>query len=181
MARSFPALPGLYAFLFLYFEPFSAIAGALEILIWPGTARWHHSLVPSSAPAPAFLDARSTMGLWHLSGGYLFLGLIEALTLRVARDHLSDRPADQERIISAVLLSLAAYDVAFVTSTIVALPREILLNPSSWNFMTHANIWLSSVLILVRFAWHAGIGRTSFGGISGSAAKDKVTSGKKQK
>ena len=66
MASAFPALPGLYSFLFMYMEPVSTFAAATSIWFYPGTAWYFHSMVPSSTAVPAVLDDRSQQAMWHL-------------------------------------------------------------------------------------------------------------------
>jgi hypothetical protein len=146
----FPALPGAYKALFLYIEPgiiypqyFSAlllirlnvvaITILPAILIWftPGTAWFHHELIPDQHGSFAGVDTRTRMAIWQLGNctfrslcfhpiltfgynvtGYLLLGMLSSLVFRAIRDALPGNPAAQERIVGASLLAMAIADVS---------------------------------------------------------------------
>lgn len=85
MAHS-DVLPGAYGALFLWLEPsmlfalllfeefidasvrrtVSTIVPAFLAWFFPGAQWFHHQLIPSSAPVPSVLDARSTMAIFQL-------------------------------------------------------------------------------------------------------------------
>ncbi|KAJ4485452.1 hypothetical protein J3R30DRAFT_3364859 [Lentinula aciculospora] len=161
---SFPALPGFYKLLFLYFEPVSTISPSLMIWLWPGASWFHHQLIPSPDPSPpsGFLDSRTVLAIWQLGNCYMLLGLISSLVFRAARDALRGNPVAQERIIGSTLTALAIADVSslcVVLATFVGLPSELQFDIASWNSTTHGNITFTLFLFSARIAWFLGIGR----------------------
>ncbi|KIJ59823.1 hypothetical protein HYDPIDRAFT_177691 [Hydnomerulius pinastri MD-312] len=161
MPRDFPALPGLYQALFLYFEPVSTISPAFLAWFFPGAAWFHHELIPigtSSGP----LDARTTMAIWQLGNCYMLLGLISSFVFRAIRDALPNNPEAQERILGASMTALALADTNSVTASWIGLPDELRYSFGAWNPMTHGNITFTVFLCCMRLAWFAGIGRTRY-------------------
>uniref|UniRef100_A0A8H7YAL3 DUF7704 domain-containing protein n=1 Tax=Psilocybe cubensis TaxID=181762 RepID=A0A8H7YAL3_PSICU len=108
---SFPALPGFYRLLFLYLEPMSTIAPFLMVWISPGSAWFHHELIPSDNGPTGVLSPRTQMAIWQLANCYLLLGLISSLVFRSVRDALPNNPAAQERILGASFLALGIADL----------------------------------------------------------------------
>ncbi|KAJ3751116.1 hypothetical protein DFH05DRAFT_1532366 [Lentinula detonsa] len=174
ISSSFPALPGFYKLLFLYFEPVSTISPAFLIWLWPGASWFHHQLVPSSEPSPSheLLDPRTILAVWQLGNCYMLLGLISSLVFRSVRDALREHPAAQERIIGATLTALAIADVSsscvlpilvsYVLATFAGLPSELRIAIASWNGTTHGNITFTLFLFFTRIAWFLGIGRRRY-------------------
>ncbi|KAJ3805533.1 hypothetical protein EV368DRAFT_51937 [Lentinula lateritia] len=160
----FPALPGFYRLLFLYFEPVSTISPALLIWLWPGTTWFHHQLVPSIEPSPpsSSLDARTILAVWQLGNCYMLLGLISSLVFRAVRDALRGNPVAQEHIIGSALTALAIADITHVLATFIGLPSDLQFNIVSWNGTTHGNITFTLFLFSVRIAWFLGIGRRRY-------------------
>ncbi|KAH7884007.1 hypothetical protein F5I97DRAFT_1633805 [Phlebopus sp. FC_14] len=173
MPRAFPALPGFYQAFFLYFEPASTISPAFLVWFFPGARWFHNELVPLSNVASGSLDARTTMAIWQLGNCYMLLGLISSLVFRAIRDTLPNDPAAQERILGAGFTALALADVTHIVASWICLPEDLRYSFGSWNSMTHGNITLVVLLLLMRLAWFAGIGRTRYyyGGPSQKAAK----------
>ncbi|KDQ14009.1 hypothetical protein BOTBODRAFT_357687 [Botryobasidium botryosum FD-172 SS1] len=155
---SFPALPGLYSLTFMYLEPIFAIGGAVNLFKFPGPIEWHHSLVPTSDPVPTSLDPGNTMSLYHLGCTYLLMGLAGNSVLRFARNRLGDGLVAQRRLVGAYMVPMIVSDVVLILATLLALPGRMALEPSSWNFLTHANIWMTVVLLAMRLSWVAGVG-----------------------
>ncbi|KAH9486723.1 hypothetical protein JR316_0000788 [Psilocybe cubensis] len=114
---SFPALPGFYRLLFLYLEPMSTIAPFLMVWISPGSAWFHHELIPSDNGPTGVLSPRTQMAIWQLANCYLLLGLISSLVFRSVRDALPNNPAAQERILGASFLALGIADASAVLRT----------------------------------------------------------------
>jgi len=139
---TFPALPGFYQFLFLYFEPVSTISPALMIWLWPGASWFHHQLVPSyeSSMPLGLLDSRTTLAVWQLGNCYMLLGLISSLVFRAVRDALRNNPVAQERIIGSSLTALAIADLTHVLASVAGLPSDVQFKFTSWNATTHGNI-----------------------------------------
>jgi len=158
----FPALPGFYKFLFLHLEPISTISPSIMAWIFPGSTWFWHQLIPSSAPPPRSLDDRTAMAIWQLGNCYLLLGLISSLVFRAVRDALPHDPVAQEKIVGASLTALALADVSHIIATLIALPADVRSAPLSWNSMTHGNITFVVVLLAVRLAWFAGVGRKKY-------------------
>ncbi|KAF8323012.1 hypothetical protein DL93DRAFT_2049957 [Clavulina sp. PMI_390] len=155
-SSSFPALPHVYQFIFLYFEPNLTFMPVLSAWVFPGTAWFHHQLVPSTAPPPSMIQARETMAIWQLVNCYLLLALLGNLILRAARDHLGakDQLRAQEKIVKAYIISLAICDLNHISlfsvgATWICLPEE-LRNPLLWNPMTHGNITATFALFVAR-------------------------------
>ncbi|KZT42848.1 hypothetical protein SISSUDRAFT_851039 [Sistotremastrum suecicum HHB10207 ss-3] len=167
----FHALTGFYRFLFLYAEPISTITPSVMAWIFPGEAWFWHQLIPSSSQAPLSLDDRTRMAIWQLGNCYLLLGLISSLVFRAVRDALPHDPVAQEKIVGASLTALALADVSHIVVTLIALPHEIRTDPLNWNSMTHGNISFVILLLGVRLAWFAGIGRKQY--VSPTAPKKK--------
>ncbi|KAF5336818.1 hypothetical protein D9757_014653 [Collybiopsis confluens] len=160
--NSFPALPGFYRFLFLYFEPVSTISPALMIWLWPGASWFHHQLVPAPDPSPIGLDARTVLAVWQLGNCYMLLGLISSLVFRAVRDALQNDIVAQERILGSAFTALAIADVTHILASFVGLPSELRYNPGSWNATTHGNISFTLFLFSVRMAWFLGVGRRRY-------------------
>ncbi|KIK54603.1 hypothetical protein GYMLUDRAFT_48512 [Collybiopsis luxurians FD-317 M1] len=163
MSDSFPALPGFYKLLFLYFEPVSTISPALLIWLWPGASWFHHQLVPTpDVLASRSLDARTVLAVWQLGNCYMLLGLISSLVFRAVRDALRNDVVAQERILGSALTALAIADVTHVLASLVGLPPELRFSPASWNATTHGNITFTMFLFSVRLAWFLGVGRRRY-------------------
>ncbi|KAF9229805.1 hypothetical protein BS17DRAFT_771948 [Gyrodon lividus] len=161
MPRDFPALPGFYQALFLYFEPLSTISPAFLAWFFPGAEWFHNELVPlSTASEP--LDARTTMAIWQLGNCYMLLGLISSLVFRAIRDTLPDNPEAQERILGASMTALALADVTHIIASWICLPQDLRYSFTSWNSMTHGNITFVLFLLSMRLAWFSGIGRSRY-------------------
>ncbi|KAF8139792.1 hypothetical protein EV363DRAFT_1444287 [Boletus edulis] len=161
MPRDFPALPGLYQALFLYFEPLSTISPAFLAWFFPGAAWFHNQLIPTEAPSKA-LDARTTMAIWQLGNCYMLLGLISSFVFRAIRDALPNNPEVQERILGASFIALALADATHIALSWVGLPEDLRYSFGSWNSMTHGNITFTVFLLSMRLAWFAGIGRQRY-------------------
>ena len=160
-AKSFPVLPHVYQFQFVflvrelprrsvsrakrepmpvsfwqYLEPISTMFPALMAWTFPGTAWFHHQLIPSSQPTPSALPGpRATLAVWELANcmpgtslssntdlasteplllmllGYHLPGLIGFLVLRAARDVHRDNLSAQEGVVKAYLTALTIADV----------------------------------------------------------------------
>ncbi|KAH7884008.1 hypothetical protein F5I97DRAFT_1897423 [Phlebopus sp. FC_14] len=162
MSSDFPAIPGFYQALFLYFEPVSAAFPAFAIWFFPGAQWFHNQLVSTENPISGSLDARTTMALCQLGNCYMLLGLSSWLVFRAVRDALPNDPRAQERIVGAGLTSLALGDVMHIAGSWSALPDDIRYSVSSWDWMTHANTTFVIILLSIRLAWFAGIGRTRY-------------------
>ncbi|KAF8554553.1 hypothetical protein OG21DRAFT_1412345 [Imleria badia] len=162
MPRDFPALPGFYQALFLYFEPLSTISPAFLAWFFPGPEWFHAQLIPAGTPSVA-LDARTTMAIWQLGNCYMLLGLISSLVFRAIRDALPNNPEAQERILGASMTALALADVrATIIASWIGLPEDLRYSFGSWNPMTHGNITFVIFLLGMRLAWLAGIGRQTY-------------------
>jgi len=161
MSRGFPALPGLYQALFLYFEPLSTISPALLAWFLPGAAWFHNQLIPTDGPTKA-LDPRTTMAIWQLGNCYMLLGLISSLVFRAIRDTLPNNPEAQERILGASFTALALADATHITLSWIGLPEDLRYSFGSWNSMTHGNITFTVFLLSMRLAWFTGIGRQRY-------------------
>ncbi|KAJ7293923.1 hypothetical protein C8J57DRAFT_1553534 [Mycena rebaudengoi] len=183
----FLALGGFYQLLFLYLEPMSTMIPALMSWVFPGSAWFHHQLIPSALPAPTkILEPRTEMMVWQLGNCYLLLGLISSLVFRAARDSLPNDPVAQERIVGALLAALAIADqhvslprytninasVTSIAATLVGLPPAIRYQVMEWNSMVHGNITTVVVLFAVRMAWFFGVARTRY--YFGQAVKQKT-------
>lgn len=64
--KPFPALEGVYQFLYLYFEPISTFIPAFMATILPGAVWFHNELIPGSQVSSS-LEARSIMAVWQLA------------------------------------------------------------------------------------------------------------------
>jgi len=148
--------------LFLYVEPGLSFMPALMAWVSPGTAWFHHQLIPSSTTTPvsASLDPRSLMAVGQLVNVYLLLGLISSLLFRAVRDALPNDLVAQERIVGAQLMALLIADYTHIIVTALYLPKDMLYDISAWNATTHGNITFVVLLISTRTAWFMGIGRT---------------------
>jgi len=102
------------------------------------------------------------MAIWQLGNCYLLLGLISSFVFRAVRDALPTDLVAQERIVGASFTALALADVSHIVATLIGLPSEIRNNPLTWNPMTHGSVTFVIVLLSVRLAWFAGIGRTRY-------------------
>ncbi|KAH9981410.1 hypothetical protein BGW80DRAFT_1162386 [Lactifluus volemus] len=160
----FPALPGAYKALFLYIEPASTILPALLIWFTPGASWFHHELIPAPPQEPVVsLEARTRMAIWQLGNCYLLLGMLSSLVFRAIRDALPGNPAAQERILGASLLAMAIADYLRQHCRKFHRPsRSLKYHPELWNPTTHGNISFVIILLLFRFAWFWGIGRTRY-------------------
>ncbi|KAN0101026.1 hypothetical protein V8E55_001010 [Tylopilus felleus] len=161
MPRDFPALPGFYQTLFLYFEPLSTVSPAFLAWFFPGAEWFHAQLIPESTPSGP-QDARTTMAIWQLGNCYMLLGLISSLVFRAIRDTLPNNPEAQERILGASMTALALADVTHIIASWVGLPEDLRYSFGSWNSMTHGNITFVIFLLGMRLAWFAGIGRQRY-------------------
>ncbi|KAJ3762010.1 hypothetical protein EV360DRAFT_36622 [Lentinula raphanica] len=185
MPSSIRVLPGFYQWLFVYFEPISAMIAAPMIWIYPGTTWFHHEQIPgvnlpgmASSVSSEVLDPRTVVALWQLGNCYMLVGFIVSLVFRVTGDAFHDNPNAQERIVGAILCALAITDVRYVLSSFIGLPPDIRYNPALWNGITHGNITLTTFLFCARLAWFMGVGRSRFH--SGSQrSRESVRSGQK--
>ncbi|EIM88363.1 uncharacterized protein STEHIDRAFT_167669 [Stereum hirsutum FP-91666 SS1] len=155
-------LPGAYGALFLWLEPVSTVAPAFLTWFFPGVRWFHHQLIPSSAPVPSILDARSTMAIFQLVNCYMLLGLLESLGFRAVKDALPDNPKAQERIIGASLFAMAVADVTHIMASFIGLPDDLKYDFASWNPMTHGNISFVVFLLGMRIAWFVGVSRKTY-------------------
>lgn len=137
------------------------------LFIWtlPGTAWFHHELIPDGSPAPTaarISDARTEMTVLQLGNCYLLLGMLSSLVFRAVRDALPDNPAAQERILGASLFAMAVADATHIGATWIGLPESLRYDIASWNPTTHGNITFVVFLLVSRIAWFMGIGRTRY-------------------
>ncbi|KAF9556912.1 hypothetical protein CPC08DRAFT_669251 [Agrocybe pediades] len=168
--KSFPALPGIYHFLFLYWEPASTIIPYIMIWVYPGSPWFHHQLVPTetAVDAAARLDARTDMAMKQLANCYIVFGVLLFLVFRTVRDTLSNNPVVQERIVGSAFVALALADTLHMVTTWSGLPDSLKYTPREWNLVTHCGISFIVANILIRGAWFLGIGRTRYHGMTSS-------------
>jgi len=166
---SFPALPGFYKFLFLYFEPATTIYPVFWTWVSPGAKNFHDELIPRTIPSGT-LDPRTILAVLQLGNAYFLLALITSLVLRGVRDALPTNPIAQEKIVGRLLTALAIADVSHIAISYLYLPKEIQLEPSQWSITAHGNITFVAILALCRVAWLKGIGRKAY--YYGAAKKD---------
>ncbi|KAJ1311631.1 hypothetical protein OPQ81_010107 [Rhizoctonia solani] len=158
-ARRYNAFPGLYGLIFLNLEPASTLIPAIATVFVPGGAAWFYNEQVPGGAIQALNGPHSWMILGQLVNAYAVIGMSSALGFRAVRRALPNNPAAQEQIIGATLGVLAAADISHIIATVVALPWEVVSNPSVWNGTTYGNIVASAFFFGLRMAWFAGIGR----------------------
>jgi len=157
----FDALPGYYRFIFLHLEPLSEI-GPIIMAFKSGPGWFYNELTPPTGPPPEYLDPRSSIAVWQLVICYLLLFFMTSLGFRAIRDSLPNNPVAQERIVGALLMSLAMADIVHIIMTFTNLPENIKYLPSQWNTTTHGNLTFVSMLHISRLCWFLGVGRERY-------------------
>ncbi|KAH8799630.1 hypothetical protein DL96DRAFT_1564605 [Flagelloscypha sp. PMI_526] len=161
---SFPALPGLYKYLFCYLEPASTLFAGFTIYVYPGALWFYNELLPPTSAVnlrvERFPDYNSHQVTLQLANCYFLLGLISTFAFPAIRKTTSNNLEVQEKLVGAMLTPLAIADITHIIATFVALPPHLKFAFFDWNATTHGNITFTlAVLFTGRMAWFAGIGR----------------------
>ncbi|KAF8807610.1 hypothetical protein BYT27DRAFT_7097872 [Phlegmacium glaucopus] len=163
----FDALPGYYRFIFLHLEPLSEI-GPIIMAFKSGPGWFYNELTPPTGPPPEYLDPRAAIAVWQLVICYLLLFFITSLGFRAIRDSLPNNPVAQERIVGAILMSIAMADIFnqfcffSMVMTFSNIPEDIKYLPLQWNTTTHGNITFVFILHISRICWFLGVGRERY-------------------
>lgn len=160
----FPALPGLWEFIFVYYEPFATFSPVFFYLVWPGRFALYDmpALEPPFTPTDR-LDLRAEHALFQMCNCHLLVVLFVSFVFHAARKELKDNARAQERIVGEVLKALAIVDITHMLGIIYfTLPREVWFTPSGWGTAIQTSHSIVLLNFLMRLAWFAGVRRTRY-------------------
>ncbi len=152
-------IPPFYRLVFLYLEPVSIMAGAVQACVFQSA---YLSLThAASAPAAAAAVPLSTsIVLTQLANLYLGLALTEALVLRVTAEY---------SVWKALIIVLLVADVGHLYSVLPLGFSRAFLQYWNWNAIDWGNVGWVYFLALTRVSMLLGIG---FGGTRPSRRKN---------
>lgn len=142
MGSSQPSLPPLvFRLIFLYFEPFAAVNGAIQALFYPT------SLLPSLLP-PNTSESITPVHLFlmtHVGSLWLFFGIVEGLVLRLTSDL---------KVWSAIMGAMLTSDLGFLYAPQrVKSGWDIYWRVDRWTLEDWINIGSSNLLLISRIAF----------------------------
>lgn len=147
MPSANPRIPFFpYRFLFLYFEPFAAFAGALKVLLTPVAY-----LQVFSPTATSATYNRLEQPIYDQVAALLLLfAWCQAVVLRVAGDNV--------RVWAYILFGMFLCDCVHLASQYRILGWEVFVNPTKWRMEE----WINFVMLYgpgsLRLAFCAGMG-----------------------
>ncbi|WVQ76441.1 hypothetical protein IAR50_006108 [Cryptococcus sp. DSM 104548] len=169
-------LPGPYYYFFWLVEPLLTVAGGVSAIYDP--VKFAKDSLPLTIEKASALVGKSVRGqlvTTQLGSCFLLLAMISFSLFWVIKKHFNENPAVQQKLVKALLIPLAIADLIHIGLTLLALPVSHLQDPSAWTYVLKGNVWITSVLFLVRSSWLLGIARPSAASI-----KDSVLSPTKQ-
>ncbi|ERF71484.1 hypothetical protein EPUS_00473 [Endocarpon pusillum Z07020] len=148
-----------YRFLFLYFEPFAAFAGALKVVLTPVS---YLQVFSPSATSTTYNPLEQP--IYDQVGALLLLfAWCQAVVLRVAGEDV--------RVWKSILFGMFLCDCVHLASQYRILGWEVFVNPSRWRMEE----WVNFVMLYgpgsLRLAFCAGLGLGEDGSRVKRAAK----------
>jgi len=145
-------IPLIYVVLLAYYEPLSALNGALIVHLWPQHYYALNAMIPESDPAAAISPA-THMVLMQVAGLYVAWGLSEAIIFHRCKDM-----GTWKIFIASLLLS----DLGILWS-VHPLGWEAYWRLDRWNYIAGANFALCYSFFVLRVCFLLGVGirRTS--------------------
>lgn len=138
-------IPSFYRLVFLYLEPVSILAGAVQAYFFQSA---YLSLTHASS-APSVVPVSTSIVLTQLANLYLGLALTEALVLRVTREYSVWR---------ALIVVLLVADVGHLYSVLPLGFSRAFLQWWNWNAIDWGNVGWVYFLALTRISMLLGIG-----------------------
>ena len=138
-------LPAFYRLVFLYLEPISICAGAVEAFFFQSA----YLSLTHAPSAPALVPVSTSIVLTQLANLYLGLGLTEALILRVTSEY---------RVWRALITVLLIADVGHLYSVLPLGFSRAFLQWWNWNAIDWGNVGWVYFLALTRICMLLGIG-----------------------
>lgn len=140
-----PPVPAFYRLVFLYLEPLSICAGAVQAFFFQ---RAYLSLT-HAASAPSAVPVGTSIVLTQLANLYLGLALTEALVLRVTSEY---------SVWKALITVLLIADVGHLYSVLPLGFARAFLQCWNWNAIDWGNVGWVYFLALTRLCMLLGIG-----------------------
>ncbi|ODN75846.1 hypothetical protein L202_05839 [Cryptococcus amylolentus CBS 6039] len=170
MSSRSSVLPGAYYYFFWLIEPLLTVAGGVSAIYDP--VAFAKDSLPLNIERASALVGKSVRGqlvTTQLGSCFLLLAMISFSLFWVIKKNFKDQPAVQEKLVKALLIPLSIADLVHIGITLLALPVSHLQDPSAWTYVLKGNVWITSVLFLVRSAWLLGIARPTASSIHDSA------------
>lgn len=137
-----PPIPPIYRYYHILIEPLMAVSGVCQLFFVPET---YFSYMPASSSY--HLDSRIICN--QLASAYLFMAIVEALVLRVAKNDW--------KIWRAVVLALVVCDIGHVYASWVEMGNEEFFRPWMWGIKDGMGLILTIGPLLLRGAFLMGI------------------------
>ena len=141
-------IPRFYRLVFLYLEPVSILAGAVQAYCFQSA----YLSLTHAPSAPSVVPVSTSIVLTQLANLYLGVALTEALVLRVTSEY---------RVWQALIIVLLIADVGHLYSVLPLGFSRAFLQWWHWNAIDWGNVGWVYVLALTRLCMLLGIG---FGG-----------------
>ncbi|TDL29552.1 hypothetical protein BD410DRAFT_779992 [Rickenella mellea] len=152
------AIPPFYYLTFGVYEPIVTVVGFFGAMSDPKKTHDSQAPWPMDKPPSDPLPQATLVTIVQLAHVCGLLGILNLFILYAARKYLSTQPANQEKIVGALLTPLVFADVFHLAITFWA------LGDNRWNFRKWSSLlwstWILGLTLLIpRIAWHLGIGR----------------------
>ncbi|KAJ4993668.1 nadp-dependent alcohol dehydrogenase-like protein [Stagonosporopsis vannaccii] len=138
-------VPAFYRLVFLYLEPVSILAGAVQACFFQPA----YLALTHAASAPAAVPVSTSIVLTQLANLYLGLALTEALVLRATTEY---------RVWRALVIVLLIADVGHLYSVLPLGFSRAFLQYWNWNAIDWGNVGWVYFLALTRLCMLFGIG-----------------------
>jgi len=152
------AIPKFYYVVFVYYEPFLCIMGAVGAFLDPKKTHDQQAPWPSDTPPEGPLPRASLVTILQLAHVCALISVLNIFILGAARKHLHPYPALQEKIVSALLTPLMFGDAMHLYVTVWAL-GDVKWELRRYTVMLWTTLILGLSLLVPRVAWQLGIGR----------------------
>lgn len=138
-------IPAFYRLVFLYLEPLSIAAGAVQACFFQSA----YLSLTHAATAPSVVPVSTSIVLTQLANLYLGLALTEALVLRVTAEYA---------VWKALIIVLLIADVGHLYSVLPLGFSRAFLQYWNWNAIDWGNVGWVYFLALTRLCMLFGIG-----------------------
>ena len=149
-------IPPFYRLVFLYLEPISILAGAVQAYFFQSA----YLTLTHASSAPSLVPVSTSIVLTQLANLYLGLALTEALILRVTTEY---------SVWKALILVLLIADVGHLYSVLPLGFSRAFLQWWNWNAIDWGNVGWVYFLALTRTSMLLGLG---FGGTRAPGRKN---------
>ncbi|ORY31934.1 hypothetical protein BCR39DRAFT_524678 [Naematelia encephala] len=153
-------LPASYYYFFWLVEPALTLCGAIYAIFLP--EKYASELLPPHYERVTTIMGNTVRGqivIGGLGSCFLLLAMISLSLFPIIKHTLKDQPAAQAKLVKGLLIPLAIADLTHIFVTLIPMPMSLLETPQKWTTLVNGNVWITTVLFIVRVSYLLGIGR----------------------